>query len=395
MNLTKRILFTLFVLVIYRIGLNIPLPGIDPAFLRTFKGSIDQFSVFTFGIWPYITVYFILWLLKMVIPSLRKRSVFSDPVMDRYVRYGTIVLCIIQSIGLLILFKNNVINDPANIGSIHGFHPGDFTLSFTLTFILVITSGTLFLVWLADQITKWGVGNGVLLILFAGFAGELLQFKELFTDDKMNRLTPVIILLVFILMIGLVVARQLSARHIPLEESNKERTRITFKIHPINDYLIITIALWPVMFISQLFGLFYFDFLRSIANSLSPGNIVYYLESIILLTLTGYFTYRTIYYNPHGITDQLDKEGKTIPGIASGKARSVYFTKVLSHIALPASIMLAFITVFPDLLMQWTSIPYRIAYLMGGRDMIIMVGAALSVAQSIQRHRKSQAERTA
>ncbi len=389
MDLTKRILFTLFILVIYRIGLWIPLPGINPEILFYYdhwgqiESFVDRFSLFSLGVWPYISAYIVLWLLKMVIPSLRKRSIFHDPSMDQYVRYGTIVICIIQSIGLLMLFKQSVITESAN-----------FTLSFILTFILVMTSGTLFLVWLADQITKRGVGNGFLLILFAGFADEFIQFKELLNDGKMNRLTPFIILLAFSLMIALVVVRQLSARHIPVEGRDGQ-SKITFKVHPINDYLIITFASLPVVFISQLFSLFYLDnhFLRSIANALSPGSIVYYLESIILLTLIGYFAYRAIYYNPHTITHQLDKDGGKIPGLSSGEATRVYFTKVLSYLALPASIILVFVAIYPDLLIKITSIHSNIAYLMGGINIIIAVGAALSVAQSIRQHKKQSLER--
>ncbi len=400
MGLTKRILFTLFVLVIYRIGLWIPLPGIDPAILLYidqsgpfFESVIDRFSPFTLGIWPYISAYIVLWLLKMMVPSLRKRSIFSDPNMDRYVRYGTIVICIIQSIGLLIFFRSNIIHEPNYSNEIHAFNPDELTLSFTLIFILVATSGTLFLVWLADQITKRGVGNGVLLMLFAGFAGELLDFKELFNNDEMNRSTALIILLAFFLMMALVIARQFFARHIPVEASNGH-SKITFKVHPINDILIISLASWFILIPSELINLFNLNnpILIGIVNALSPGSLFYFLVFVILMTLIGNFTYRAIYYNSRAITDQLDQEGRMIPGINSGEATRAYFIKILSRIVLPASIILAIIAIYPDLLMEWISIRYRIASMMGGINIIVAVGVALSVAQSIQRRRESRSQ---
>ncbi len=399
MDLAKRILFTLFALVIYRIGIWIPLPGIDPAILMytdqwgVFESFIDRFSLFSLGIWPYISAYAVLWFLKMLIPSLRKRSVLNDLSMDRYLRYGTIIICVIQSIGSLILFRNYMINDP--MGSLHGFHPDDLNILFTLTFILIMTSGTLFLVWLADQITKRGLGNGFLLMLFAGFAGELLQFKELLNDGNMSRLKSIIILLAFILLVSLVVGRQLSARYVPVGESDGQ-SKITFKVHPISDILIISLASWFILIPSELINIFNLNnpILIGIARALSPGAIFYFIVFTILMTLISNFTYKTIYYNPRAIIDLLDKEGRMIPGIKSGEAIRVYLTNVLGRISLPASILLAITAIYPDLLMKWASIRYNIAYLMGGINIIIAVGAALSVAQSIQRHRKSRDQRS-
>ncbi len=413
-DLRDRVLFTIFILTVFRIGAQIPCPGIDPSalfeafgeasqtgilgLLNLFSGgALGQFSLFALGIMPYISSSIIMQLLKVVIPALDKLSKegsYGQKKIELYTKYGTVLLCIIQSIGLIILLKNTVYSKSTDVV------PGGMDWGFYLTFVLTMTTGSMFLLWLGERITEKGIGNGVSLLIFAGIVARLpMSLVELFTtvkDGNLNAITLVIVFFIFAVLIGLVVAEQTATRKIPVQYAKRvignrmygaQSTHIPFKINP-SGVIPIIFATSVIMFPAYLIGAFGSgnETLSSIANNLSPGHAPYIILYLFMVIFFAYF-YTAIYFNPVEIADRLKKEGGFIPGIRPGTHTSSYLSKVLNRITLPGSIFLGFVAIFPDLVYEFTTnIPPNFRYLMGGTSLLIMVGVGLDTAKQIESH---------
>ena len=420
-ELRDRIIFTLFILAIFRIGAQVPCPGINPnallevfgetskrgflALLNLFSGgSLSQFSLFSLGIMPYISASIIMQLLKLVIPYLDKVSkdgTYGQKKIELYTKYGTLILCIVQSIGLLFLLKNQVLDSNRPEAS-QVLGPDGLDFFFIMTFILTMTTGTMFLLWLGERVTEKGLGNGVSLLIFAGIVARLPEsIGQLYVnvqEQPGSIVMLMIILVIFGLIMGLVVAEQKAMRKIPVQYARRvignkiygaQATHIPFKINP-SGVIPIIFASSVIIFPSQLIGLFgaSSDVLRSIADSLSPGHMIYVILYMLLVIFFAYF-YTAIYFNPVEISSRLKKEGGFILGIRPGVHTSNYLSKVLNRITLPGSIFLGLVAVFPDLIMRFfssVSIPASFAYLMGGTSLLIMVGVGLEMAKQVESH---------
>ena len=420
-DLRTRLLFTVLILSIFRVGAQIPCPGINPnallnvfgsqadtgflAFLNLFSGgALGQFALFSLGIMPYISASIIMQLLKVVIPTLDKLSkegAYGQKKIELYTKYGTLLLCLIQSIGLLFLLNNQVLQsshpDAGRVLGVEGMTP-----FFIFTFILTMTTGTMFLLWMGERITEQGLGNGVSLLIFAGIVARLPQsVGQLYVNVQQqpgNVILMVVVLLIFVGVIGLVVAEQQATRRIPIQYAKRvvgnrmygaQSTHIPFKINP-SGVIPIIFASSVIIFPSQLIGLFGASsvILQDIANSLSPGHVSYVILYMLLVIFFAYF-YTAIYFNPVEISDRLKKEGGFIPGIRPGSHTSSYLSKVLNRITLPGAIFLGLVAVFPDLVLRFfsnISIPTGFAYLMGGTSLLIMVGVGLDTAKHIESH---------
>ncbi len=427
-ELRNKLLFTIFILAVFRIGAQVPTPGIDPVellkifgdgganegilgLLNLFSGgALGRFSLFALGIMPYISSSIIMQLLKVVIPTLdrlSKEGSYGQKKIELYTKYGTLALCIVQSIGLIFLFKAQVLNQTNGHLAVPGVEPGgDLPLSFMLTFVLTMTTGTMFLLWLGERITERGLGNGVSLLIFAGIVARLPQsVGQLYTsvqDQPGSIFMLIIVLAIFGVVIGLVVAEQQATRKIPVQYAKRvvgnrmygaQSTHIPFKINP-SGVIPIIFASSVIIFPTQLMGLFGSGnkVIESITNSLSPGNAAYVVLYMLLVIFFAYF-YTAIYFNPVEISDRLKKEGGFIPGIRPGNNTSAYLSKVLNRITLPGSIFLGLVAVFPDLIVNLfksmnsqLAIPQSFAYLMGGTSLLIMVGVGLDTARQVESH---------
>ncbi|MDH4127701.1 MAG: preprotein translocase subunit SecY [Spirochaetota bacterium] len=420
-ELRNRLIYTIFILAVFRIGAHIPCPGINPAGLKQVfgdssqegflgllnlfsGGALGQFSLFALGIMPYISSSIIMQLLKVVVPTLDKlykEGSYGQKKIELYTKYGTVFLCIVQSIGLLVLFSNMAetkggVKLALGADGIGSFVGGVSTV-FGLTFILTLTTGSMFLLWLGERITEKGLGNGVSMLIFAGIIARLPQaILTLVAKPDDNLISMVIILSVFAVVIGLVVAEQQATRKIPVQYAKRiignkmygsQSTHIPFKINPSGVIPIIfasSVIIFPAQML-QLFGGGKEGVLQDIANYFAPGEWAYVIFYMLLVIFFAYF-YTAIYFNPVEIADRLKKEGGFIPGIRPGSHTSGYLAKVLNRITLPGSIFLGLVAVFPDLLWVFTKIDKSFAYLMGGTSLLIMVSVGLETAKQIESH---------
>jgi len=405
-ELRKRVFFTLLMLVIFRIGAYIPVPGIDVVALeRLFQqtgggllgfldlfagGALRRFTIFSLGIMPYITSSIILQLLTVVIPALERLSKEGEvgrKKIQQLTRVVTVGICAVQSYALTVFMKSN----PGVV-----VNPG---IGFTITAIVGITAGTIFLMWIGEQITERGIGNGISLLIFIGIVARIpVAFKQVYDHLKIGDLNPVVLILslgIFVVIVAFVILEQQGQRRIPIQHAKKivgrkvysaQATYIPLKINPSGVIPIIfasSVLLFPAQ-IAQSFGarIPAFD---KLAALLAPGRLLYLVLYALLIIFFTYF-YTQIQLNPIDIADNLKKVGGYIPGIRPGANTAAYLQKVLNRIVLPGSIFLAMIALVPTIIQRWLNLPSAMAYLMGGTSLLIMVGVDLDTMKQIESH---------
>jgi preprotein translocase subunit SecY len=411
-ELRNRILFTIGCLIVYRIGAHISTPGINPTALKALiegqagkpmgsvlsfidlfaGGAFKKFTIFALGIMPYISSSIIFNLLTTVIPHLEqlsKEGEMGRKKIQQYTRYGTILICLIQSSAI----SRWISNDP----SIVVF---ENTWFFTFIVAITITTGTMFLMWLGEQITERGIGNGISLIIFAGIAARIPhEFREALTKVESNQFNPVsflVLMIVFITVIFFVVFEQEGQRRIPVQFARKvvgrkvygsQSSYIPFKINP-TGVIPIIFASALVMVPSQIAVMVgdRIPFIGKIGGQLAPGNIPYMVIYGFLVIAFAYF-YTTVQFNPVEIAENLKKQGGYIPGIRPGTNTRDYLQKVLVRLTLAGSLFLAFIAIFPDLLQKFPlfrGMPQGLAYVLGGTSLLILVAVDLDTMKQIE-----------
>lgn len=405
-ELRRRVFFTLLMLVIFRIGAYVPVPGIDIVALeRLFQqtgggllgfldlfagGALRRFTIFSLGIMPYITSSIILQLLTVVIPALERLSKEGEvgrKKIQQLTRVLTVGICAVQSYALTVFMKSN----PGVV-----VNPG---VGFTVTAIVGITAGTIFLMWIGEQITERGIGNGISLLIFIGIVARIpVAFKQVYDHLKIGDLNPVVLILsigIFVVIVAFVILEQQGQRRIPIQHAKKivgrkvysaQATYIPLKINPSGVIPIIfasSVLLFPAQ-IAQSFGarIPAFD---KLAALLAPGRLLYLTLYALLIIFFTYF-YTQIQLNPIDIADNLKKVGGYIPGIRPGANTATYLQKVLNRIVLPGSVFLAMIALFPTIIQRWLNLPSAMAYLMGGTSLLIMVGVDLDTMKQIESH---------
>jgi preprotein translocase subunit SecY len=408
-ELRERIFFTIGMLIVFRIGAVFPIPGINVRELSRYfldqvntgnpivdyldffaGGAFSNFSVFMLGIMPYITMSIIMQLLLIVYPSLKKISQEDGgrKKIQKWQRQGTVVVCIIQSLAVT-QYAQVISRSVENLLYI------SFS-QFTFIAIVTVTTGTIFLMWIGEQITKRGVGNGISLLIFAGIVARLPQaVYELFNMMKRGDLNPVFVIIVFVMfvaVVALVVFEQQGQRKIPVNYAKRvvgrkmygsQNTYIPFKINPSGVIPVIfasSILTFPLQIAQTVGG--NIPWLASVAQALNPRGILYNVIYILLIIFFAYF-YTQVTLNPIEISKQIRENGGSIPGIRSEKLEE-YLTKVLNRIVLPGSMYLAFIAVIPSFI-QWAfKFPTSISYLMGGTSLLILVGVDLDTMSQIE-----------
>lgn len=405
-DLRDRVLFTLFILVIFRIGAAIPIPGINVNALQTYfmtqeaaggisvtqyldffaGGAFSRFSVFMLGIMPYISMSIIMQLLLLVFPKLKRISEEEGgrKRIQRYTRYGTVIVCLIQSAAVTV-YADSI--------------PDAITLPrglYTVISMLTVTSGTVFLMWMGEQINQRGIGNGISLLIFAGIVAQMPSaFFTLFQEIQQGNLNPVFVIVVFIMfvvVVALVIYEQRGQRKIPVHYAKRvvgrkmygaQNTYVPFKINPSGVIPVIfaaSVMTFPLQ-IAQSLGPGV-DWLQRLSVWLSPGGAPYIIMYTLLIVFFAYF-YTQVTLNPIEISKNIREHGGSIPGIRSEKMEE-YFTRILNRIILPGALFLAFIAVIPTLVQQLFNFPQQLAFLMGGTSLLIMVGVDLDLMSQIE-----------
>ena len=403
-ELKRRILITGLLLIVYRIGIHIPTPGIDNLALKavfesqsgTLFGLIDmfsggalaRFSIFTLGIMPYISSSIILQLLTVVIPQLEKLSKEGElgrRKITQYTRYGTIVLSVIQGMGIAVGLESVT----AGAGSVV-YHPG---WAFRIMTVITLTSGTAFLMWLGEQITERGIGNGISLIIFAGivarFPSGLVRTVTLVRTGEMNLFAGLFLLALMVGVVGIIIYFERAHRRIPVQYARRivgrkvyggQSTHLPLKVN--------TAGVIPPIFASSilLFPATIASFIkhpitRSISNALTPGSIGYELLFVAFIIFFCYF-YTAVTFNPVDVADNMKKYGGFVPGIRPGKKTAEYIDKILTRITLGGAIYVSVICVLPSILIARFNVPFYF----GGTGLLIVVGVAMDTVQQIESH---------
>ena len=399
-EIRKKILFTLLILFIYRLGSAIPAPGINDTVISLSAnslltmmsllggGSIEQMSIFSLGVGPYITASIIVQLLSMdVIPALTemtKSGKKGRQQMDRITRYVGVFLALIQGFFIVQLLSNEygIVNNPGFISYLY--------------ISIIFTAGTMFLLWLADQITTKGIGNGVSIIIFAGIVADMpnnfsVVYNTFIGENATSKLgIPgfVIYCLMFIVIIVLVVLMQMAERRIPIQQStsqrmNKSKGDLNHLPLKVNSASVIPVIFSSALIQAPLIITSWtsdkaYNFLSKLFDFTSPIFLTFYALLIILFT----FFYTNLTVDPGKMADDLNKQGQYIPGVRPGSETKEYVSKVLNRITCLGAILLAMIALLPYIISNATGLPQRAA--LGGTGIIIVVGVAMETVKDLK-----------
>ncbi len=403
-ELKKRILFTIGLLVVYRIGGHITSPGVNPLALKAFfqsqqgtifalydmfaGGNLERATIFALGIMPYISASIIIQLLQAVIPyfeKLAKEGEEGRKKITQYTRYGTVGLALIQSIGISI-FLENLSAGGAPVVTMA-------TLPFRLLTMITLTSGTIFVMWLGEQISERGIGNGISLIIMIGIIARYpIDFLNTWRSISLGQITPfrlIFFAAIMILVIAGVILITQGQRRIPVQYAKRIVGRrvyggrsqyIPLRVNTAGVIPII-FAQSILMFPSTIAAFFKNDFLQGVQAWLSPSSWVYLtLYSLIIIFFTYFYT--AIILNPVDLAENMQKYGGFIPGIRPGRKTSDYIDRILTRVTLPGAVFLAFIAVLPDILIYKGGLPFYF----GGTGLLIVVGVMLDTLQQIETH---------
>jgi len=409
-DLRERIIFTIVVLVVFRIGTILPIPGININALKLYfsaqdsasplgitdyidfftGGGFSNFSVFMLGIMPYISMSIIMQLLLLVFPKLKKISEQEGgrKKIQRYTRYGTVAVCLIQSYAVTIYARN--IPDAISIN----------LLAYSIIAMITVTTGTILLMWLGEQVTQRGIGNGISLIIFAGIVARMPQafyiLVQKIRDRELNPVFVIIVLAMFVGIIALVIYEQQGQRKIPVHYAKRvvgrkmygaQNTYIPFKINP-SGVIPVIFASSVMAFPLQLFGNLgvKYRWMASMSYWFRPSGAPYLITYALLIIFFAYF-YTQVSLNPVEIAKQIRENGGSIPGIRTEKIEA-YLSRILNRIILPGSMFLAFIAVIPTIIQKMFGFPIQVSMLMGGTSLLIMVGVDLDTMSQIEGHLK-------
>jgi preprotein translocase subunit SecY len=404
-ELRRKLLFTLAMLAVYRLGVHIPTPGIDRQALAAFfdrvkdtifglfnlfsGGALEQFSVFSLGIMPYISASIILQLLTVVFPYLERLSKEGEVgrrKITQYTRYGTIVLSIIQ--GLMISFGLEGTRGPG--GEAIVFEPG---WNFRLMTVISLTAGTAFIMWLGEQITERGVGNGISLIIFAGIVARLPSaITTTFQFVREGEIGILIVLLVTVLMVcvvGVIVFMERGQRRIPVQYAKRvvgrrmyggQSSHLPLKINTsgvIPPIFASSILIFP----ATLAQFAPFPWTQTLAGYLAPGQWMHDVLYVGFIIFFCYF-YTAVVFNPVDVAENMRKFGGYIPGIRPGQKTAEFIDRVLSRLTLGGAIYLSVVALLPTILIGQFNVPFYF----GGTALLIVVGVAMDTVAQVETH---------
>lgn len=399
-ELRKKILFTLMMLVVYRIGSNIPVPGINRAYLSQMfsgetglldlfdlfsGGSFSNFTIFALSITPYVTASIIVQLLTIALPyfeRLSKEGNEGHKKMATITRYMTVVLGLIQAIGLTVgLFKNAVVDKSAFA---------------SITIIMVLTAGTVFLMWLGEQINEYGIGNGISLIIFAGIVDRFPTFVRntyaQVSEGAISGVAVLTLLIVSVMLVMVIILFEQGVRKIPVQYAKRvvgrkmyggQSTHIPMKVNQAGVIpIIFSLSLLQFPLIVTYFApkSAYADFVNKyISPSGDPGIWIYVVLNVVLTMFFTYF-YTAITFNPTEVAENMRQSGGFVPGIRPGTATVEYLSRVMSRLCFSGGLFLAAVSVIPTIVSNFT--PFEMTF--GGTSLLIAVGVATDTVKQIQ-----------
>ena len=409
-ELRDRMFFTLLILAVFRLGSVLTIPGIDANVLIKYfddlasqnknafasymdffvGGAFSNFSIFMLGVMPYISMQIIMQLAVIIFPSLKRISQEDggQRKIASYTRVGTILVCLIQSFGVTVY---------AN--SIPGCIMLDNQLAFKLLAMLTVTTGSMVTVWLGDQITARGIGNGISMMIFAGIVARLpnaiVELGQKVSNNEIQLVFVILVLIMFVAIIGLVIYEESGQRKIPVHYAKRvvgrkmyggQTTYIPFKVNPSN--------VIPLIFASSILTLpltLASTFAQSqnaakwvgtLSRVLTPNGVWYNVLLVVLIIFFAYF-YTQVTLNPTEIAKNIRENGGSIPGVRTDKTEE-YLTKILNRLILPGSLFLALIAIIPTLVQKWFGVPQSISQLMGGTSLIILIGVDLDTMSQVE-----------
>jgi preprotein translocase subunit SecY len=432
-DLRKRVLFTLGMLAVYRLGNHIPTPGINAAALIDFFeqnrgnwfGLVDMFSggnlarvtVFALGIMPYISASIILQLLTVVWPYLEKLSKEGElgrRKITQYTRYGTVVLSVIQSLGIAVYLEKMTLNESFRIVD----NPG---VAFKFMTVLTLTTGTAFIMWLGEQITERGIGNGMSLIIFAGivvgFPGGLIDTGQKIARGELGLIAALLLVAMMVLVVGVIVFVERGQRRITVQYAKRvvgrrmyggQSTHLPLRVN--------TSGVIPVIFASSIIAFpqtvaSFFQannpWMQAVSEQLQWGMPLYNLLYISFIIFFCYF-YTSIVFNPDDVAENMRKYGGFIPGIRPGKRTAEYLDHILGRITFGGALYLAAIALLPEFLMAgfrvapipvigppldvfltenglgWVTEGLHLNFYFGGTSLLIVVGVAMDTVAQVE-----------
>ncbi|GBU14780.1 protein translocase subunit SecY [Polaromonas sp.] len=407
-DLRNRLVFLLLALVVYRVGAHIPVPGIDPAQLKIMfsgqqggilnlfnmfsGGALSRFTVFALGIMPYISASIIMQLLTYVVPTfeqMKKEGESGRRKITQYTRYGTLGLALFQSMGIAI-----------GLESVAGlvFTPG---FGFRLTAVFSLTAGTMFLMWLGEQITERGLGNGISILIFAGIAAGLPSavggLLELVRSGSMSVLVAIVIVAVVALVTYFVVfvergQRKILVNYARRQVGNKvyggQSSHLPLKLNMagvIPPIFASSVILLPATIVGWVSTGDSMRWLKDIASTLAPGQPIYvmlYASAIIFFC----FFYTALVFNSRETADNLKKSGAFIPGIRPGDQTARYIDKILVRLTLAGAIYITFVCLLPEFLI----LKYNVPFYFGGTSLLIIVVVTMDFMAQVQNYMMSQ-----
>jgi len=402
-ELRKRLFFSLAMLAVYRLGIYVTTPGVDRAAMRRVVeqgnllgllnffsgGAFEQLSIFALGIMPYVSSSIILQLLTVVVPALeklQKEGELGRRKITQYTRYGTVVLSALQGYGIATYLESLRTDQGVAVVADPGW-------AFRLMTMVSLAAGTAFIMWMGEQITERGVGNGISLIIFAGIVARVpaalysTAMAARAPGSDLDVLKIVILGALMVVVIGLIVFVERGQRRIPIQYAKRvvgrklyggQSTHLPLKVN--------TSGVIPPIFASSLLLIpatlaGWFPFLNAVNDAIRPGSWIYNVLYVVLIVFFAYF-YTAVTFNPVDVADNLKKYGGYIPGIRPGKKTADYIDFVLSRITFGGAVYLATICVLPTFFTDY----FKVQFYFGGTSLLIVVGVALDTVQQIEGH---------
>ena len=404
-ELRRRILFTLGMLAIYRVGCHVPTPGIDSQVLAKFfegtegtllglvsaftGGALQQMAVFALGIMPYISSSIIMQLLTVVFEPVEKLSKEGEQgrkKITQYTRYGTIVLAIIQGTGIATGLQSMA--GPAGEPVVQ--NPG---IGFILLTVVTLTAGTAFIMWLGEQITERGIGNGISLIIFAGIvAGMPSAIVNSLRLLETGAMTPTVILFILVLMLAVVAAivfMERAQRRVPIHYAKRvvgmrnmggQASHLPLKIN-MSGVIPPIFASSIMMFPATIANFIDAPWVKSVSAVLAPSHWIYNLFYVAFIVFFCYF-YTAITFNPVNVAENIKNQGGFVPGIRPGKETADYLDTVLGRLTFAGAIYVSLVCVLPTLMISQMNVPF----FFGGTSLLIVVGVGMDTASQIEAH---------
>ncbi len=405
-ELKKKVLFTIGMLVVYRLGAHIPTPGVNAEALASFfaaqaqgtllgffdlfsGGALSRLTLFALGIMPYIDASIILELLTVVFPFLQRLAKEGEAgrrKITQYTRYGTVLISAVQSMGIAVGLEK--MTSPAGASIV--LNPG---WGFRLLCVLTLTAGTVFLMWLGEQITERGIGNGISLLIMAGIIVRLpsavVNSIRLLRTGELNPILLLVVIIFAVAVIGVIIFVELGERKVMVQYAKRvvgrkvyggQSTHIPLKVNSAGVIPVI-FASSIIIFPATIARFINHPWMQAVADWLTPGSFLYSILFVLFVIFFCYF-YTAIIFNPIDLADNMKKYGGFIPGIRPGKKTAEYIDYILSRITLVGAIYLAIISLVPQFITEMLNMPFSF----GGIALLIVIQVSLETVRQIESH---------